>query len=65
MFLFRDFSFFVFLYDLLRDLIAFIDQAYFNPSSSWSLKDIPDLSGKVFLVTGATNGLGKRTAEVR
>jgi NAD(P)-dependent dehydrogenase (short-subunit alcohol dehydrogenase family) len=25
---------------------------------SWKEKDMPDLSGKVFLVTGSTDGLG-------
>lgn len=27
-------------------------------SDSWTEKDIPDLSGKVVLVTGSTDGLG-------
>jgi NAD(P)-dependent dehydrogenase (short-subunit alcohol dehydrogenase family) len=27
-------------------------------SDSWKEKDMPDLTGKVFLVTGSTDGLG-------
>ncbi|MDN5893325.1 MAG: oxidoreductase [Nocardioides sp.] len=29
---------------------------------TWSLTDMPDLSGKTFLVTGVTSGLGRETA---
>ena len=30
--------------------------------ASWTTKDIPDLSGKLAIVTGATGGLGLETA---
>ncbi|EIM24236.1 NAD(P)-binding protein [Wallemia mellicola CBS 633.66] len=34
----------------------------FPPASKWSTEDIPDLTGKTVIVTGATSGIGKDTA---
>jgi retinol dehydrogenase 12 len=36
----------------------------FPPKSEWNVSDIPDLSGKVTIVTGANTGVGKETAKV-
>ncbi len=35
---------------------------YFPPRPEWSVDDSPDQTGKVFLITGGTSGLGARAS---
>lgn len=48
---------------LLGSLFIFICQ-FFPPKSKFAVDDIPDLSGKVVIVTGANTGVGFETAKV-
>ena len=40
-------------------------QSFFIPKPKFTVEDIPDQSGKVFIVTGGNTGLGKETIKVR
>lgn len=35
------------------------------PKAKWSVADIPDLSGKVMIVTGGNAGIGRETVKVQ
>jgi retinol dehydrogenase 12 len=48
---------------LLGSLFIFVTQL-FPPKSEFTVDDIPDLSGKVVVVTGANCGVGFETAKV-
>ncbi len=45
-------------------LHSFIKQTW-PPASRFSVEDIPDLTGKVIIVTGGNAGMGYETAKVR
>ena len=48
---------------LKEKLSMFVDQKY-APQSKFTEDDVPDLAGRVMVVTGANTGIGKEIARV-
>lgn len=47
-----------------RSIVAFFSEAWFLGRPVWGLDDIPDMIGRVVIVTGGNSGLGRDTVKV-
>ncbi|KAK7449211.1 short-chain alcohol dehydrogenase [Stygiomarasmius scandens] len=52
-----------FAFPSLIDIFSFFQQALFIPAPSWSVDKMPDMTGKVVIVTGGSAGIGKLTVK--
>ena len=48
----------------LCNLVRFVVEG-FPPKSKFSVEDVPDLTGRVAIVTGGNSGIGKEIVKVR
>lgn len=49
----------------LYDAFQFFKQAWFSGRPTWNVSDIPDLAGRVVIVTGGTTGIGRAIVKAR